>query len=44
MSSAQGRQPAIVFIFITLVLAVVGFGLLIPVLPKVSTAKMTGQN
>jgi len=26
------------------VLAVVGFGLLIPVLPKVSTAKMTGQN
>jgi hypothetical protein len=42
MSSAQGRQPAIVFI--TLVLAVVGFGLLIPVLPKVSTAKMTGQN
>jgi DHA1 family tetracycline resistance protein-like MFS transporter len=35
MSSAQGRQPAIVFIFITLVLAVVGFGLLIPVLPKI---------
>ena len=28
------RAPAIKFIFITLVLAVVGFGLLIPVLPK----------
>lgn len=35
MSSAQGRQPAVIFIFITLVLAVVGFGLLIPVLPKI---------
>ena len=28
------RQPAVMFIFVTLVLAIVGFGLLIPVLPK----------
>ncbi len=28
------RQPAVMFIFVTLVLAVMGFGLLIPVLPK----------
>lgn len=33
-SSAPGRQPATKFIFITLVLSIVGFGLLIPVLPK----------
>ena len=33
MSSAPTRQPAVSFIFVTLVLAVVGFGLLIPVLP-----------
>lgn len=33
MSSAPARQPAVGFIFVTLVLAVVGFGLLIPVLP-----------
>ncbi len=31
---APARQPATKFIFVTLVLAVVGFGLLIPVLPK----------
>ena len=29
-----GRAPAVGFIFVTLVLAIVGFGLLIPVLPK----------
>lgn len=35
MSSPEpARQPATKFIFLTLVLAVVGFGLLIPVLPK----------
>jgi len=35
MSHAQpARKPALGFIFVTLVLAVVGFGLLIPVLPK----------
>jgi len=31
---APARQPAIGFIFVTFVLAIVGFGLLIPVLPK----------
>ena len=34
MVPTSPRQPAIGFIFVTLVLAIVGFGLLIPVLPK----------
>jgi DHA1 family tetracycline resistance protein-like MFS transporter len=34
MSAGTPREPALKFIFLTLVLAVVGFGLLIPVLPK----------
>ncbi len=34
MEKPSGRQPGVGFIFITLVLAFVGFGLLIPVLPK----------
>src|SRR5262245_55026544 len=34
MSSAQARKPAVGFIFVTLALAIMGFGLLIPVLPK----------
>ena len=34
MSNASVRKPAVGFIFITLVLSIVGFGLLIPVLPK----------
>lgn len=34
MQASPGRAPAIGFIFVTLVLAIVGFGLLIPVLPK----------
>jgi DHA1 family tetracycline resistance protein-like MFS transporter len=34
MDRTAARKPAIGFIFITLVLAIVGFGLLIPVLPK----------
>ncbi|MBA3850145.1 MAG: tetracycline resistance MFS efflux pump, partial [Opitutus sp.] len=34
MPSAPARAPAIGFIFVTLVLAIVGMGLLIPVLPK----------
>ena len=34
MRGNTARQPALRFIFITLVLAIVGFGLLIPVLPK----------
>ena len=34
MSNAAARKPATGFIFVTLVLSIVGFGLLIPVLPK----------
>jgi DHA1 family tetracycline resistance protein-like MFS transporter len=34
MSEMSARQPGVGFIFITLVLSIVGFGLLIPVLPK----------
>lgn len=33
----QGRQPAIAFIFVTMMLSVLGFGLLIPVLPGLVT-------
>ena len=33
-TAAPARKPATKFIFITLVLAITGFGLLIPVLPK----------
>lgn len=34
MPSSPVRQPAVGFIFVTLTLAITGFGLLIPVLPK----------
>lgn len=34
MSSPSPRQPAVGFIFVTLALSIMGFGLLIPVLPK----------
>jgi DHA1 family tetracycline resistance protein-like MFS transporter len=34
MSKTSARKPAVGFIFVTLVLSVVGFGLLIPVLPS----------
>ncbi len=34
MSGSHARQPGVGFIFITLVLVVTGFGLLIPVLPR----------
>jgi DHA1 family tetracycline resistance protein-like MFS transporter len=34
MSNPSVRKPAVRFIFVTLVLSIVGFGLLIPVLPK----------
>ena len=34
MDQPAARKPAIGFIFVTLVLAIVGFGLLIPVLPR----------
>jgi DHA1 family tetracycline resistance protein-like MFS transporter len=34
MTASTTRQPGVGFIFVTLVLAIVGFGLLIPVLPR----------
>ena len=34
MVVSSGRKPAVGFIFVTLTLSIVGFGLLIPVLPK----------
>lgn len=34
MSTTSARPPAVWFVFVTLVLAIVGMGLLIPVLPK----------
>jgi len=34
MSNPSARKPAVSFIFVTVALSVVGFGLLIPVLPK----------
>src|SRR5258708_34922831 len=34
MGEPSVRKPALSFIFVTLLLSVVGFGLLIPVLPK----------
>ncbi len=34
MSASAERKPAVLFIFVTLALAIMGFGLLIPVLPK----------
>jgi DHA1 family tetracycline resistance protein-like MFS transporter len=41
MDKAAPRQPGVGFIFITLVLAVIGFGLLIPVLPAL-VVQLTG--
>jgi DHA1 family tetracycline resistance protein-like MFS transporter len=43
MERSSGRQPGVGFIFITLVLAVVGFGLLIPVLPGLIVQLNGGQ-
>lgn len=43
MSSAPARSPAIGFIFVTLVLAIVGMGLLIPVLPKLVVEMQGGS-
>jgi DHA1 family tetracycline resistance protein-like MFS transporter len=34
MDASPGRKPAVGFIFVTLTLSIIGFGLLIPVLPK----------
>ena len=43
MNSPSPRKPAVGFIFVTLVLAIVGFGLLIPVLPKLITRFQGGD-
>jgi DHA1 family tetracycline resistance protein-like MFS transporter len=43
MSTPSGRSPAIGFIFVTLVLAIVGMGLLIPVLPKLVVEMQGGD-
>lgn len=43
MSEKSARQPALGFIFVTMVLAVVGFGLLIPVLPRL-VVEFSGGN
>ncbi|MBX3738282.1 MAG: TCR/Tet family MFS transporter [Candidatus Didemnitutus sp.] len=43
MTSTSARSPAISFIFITMVLAIMGMGLLIPVLPQL-IVKMQGDN
>lgn len=37
MSAASARKPATIFIFVTLVIAVMGVGLIIPVLPGLIT-------
>lgn len=42
-SPAAGRTPALSFIFVTMVLAIMGMGLLIPVLPKL-IVEMQGGN
>ena len=39
---AQSRQPAILFIFITLLIDCIGFGVIIPVLPKL-ISELTGE-
>jgi DHA1 family tetracycline resistance protein-like MFS transporter len=38
---SQSRTPALIFIFLTMLIDVIGFGLIIPVLPKL-LAEMTG--
>lgn len=43
MSSRLARTPAIGFIFVTFVLGILGFGLLIPVLPKLVTEFQGGS-
>jgi DHA1 family tetracycline resistance protein-like MFS transporter len=40
--TASARKPALIFIFITLLLDVIGFGIIIPVLPKLIT-HLTGE-
>lgn len=43
MTSTPARTPALSFIFVTMVLAIMGMGLLIPVLPQL-IVKMQGNN
>lgn len=43
MTSTQGRAPAMSFIFVTMVLAIMGMGLLIPVLPKLIVEMQGGD-
>ncbi|MBI2516596.1 MAG: TCR/Tet family MFS transporter [Opitutae bacterium] len=43
MTTTPARAPAVGFIFVTLVLAIVGFGLLIPVLPKLIVQFQSGD-
>ncbi len=42
MTSAGARRPAVMFIFVTLLLDVLGFGLLIPVAPKLVQGLLNG--
>jgi DHA1 family tetracycline resistance protein-like MFS transporter len=42
-TSATGRRAAVIFIFITVVIDVLGFGLIIPVLPKLVQQFMGGD-
>jgi MFS transporter, DHA1 family, tetracycline resistance protein len=42
MSETSARKPAVAFIFVTVMLAVIGFGLLIPVLPQL-VVKLQGE-
>jgi MFS transporter, DHA1 family, tetracycline resistance protein len=43
VSFAPRRQPAIVFIFVTLVLDIIGIGLVVPILPKLVQAFQHGD-
>ena len=40
--SASERKPQVFFIFVTLALSIMGFGLLIPILPKLITQEFSG--
>src|SRR6478735_5076025 len=40
---SSSRQPAVIFIFVNLALAIMGFGLLIPILPKLITEFQGGD-
>lgn len=43
MTTLPARQPAVIFIFVTLLLSIMGFGLLIPVLPMLVTRFQGGD-